>query len=377
MRLKSASFRSAFRAAPRALLVALGCTATGTLAILVHGVTGPGRTTDRFASYPFLDMWIRWDAGWYQAIATEGYYFSASEQSSAAFFPIYPLLIRGLVRLGADPFLAGSALTLCFGVLASVLVTLWAEERAGPTAARRASWLLLLWPFAFYLYGAVYADALFLFLVAGAFLFLERGQLGASTLLAALATATRPLALAVVVGLLIRQRERRRQAGQGWGAADFAPLLALLGLGAFMAYLGYQFGDPLAFARTQAGWNQLTGLGAVLKAGLFEKLSSPADLVLPLLHAALALFALALAVPMRRRLGLGYSAYVALGVGIPLLTSRDFIGLGRYALAAFPSFLVLALFWPERPRLLAGWVGASLALLFLMTYRFAIGRYVS
>ncbi|MHB8877451.1 MAG: mannosyltransferase family protein [Myxococcaceae bacterium] len=361
----------------RALAVAAGCCAVGTLSILALGVRGVGQTTDRFARLPFLDMWIRWDAGWYTGIATDGYYFSSAQQSSVAFFPAYPLLIGALTRLGVDPFVGGIALTLFFGVVAAWLFALWAKERTDEQAASLATWGLLLWPFAFYLYGAVYSDALFLCLIVGAFLLLERGQVLPATLLGVLATATRPIAPAIVLGLLVRQLELRRRRGERLRPIDFAPLLSGLGLAAYMAFLGWKFGDPLAFLHTQAGWGQATGLEALLKLPFLRSVTGGSVLVLPLLNGALAAGMLALAIPMRRMLGWGYSVYVVTALGMPFLTSRDFIGLGRYSLAAFPAFLVLALLVRERPFARRAWLAASAVLLAVMTSKFAMGRYVS
>ncbi len=363
--------------AARALAVAAGCCAVGTASLLVLGVRGLGRTSERFAGLPFLDMWVRWDAGWYQGIATDGYHFSASQQSSVAFFPVYPMLIRAATVLGADPFLAGIALTLVFGVAAAVLFADWARGRAGSEAARAATWGLLLWPFAFFLYGAVYSDALFLALIVGAFGCLERGKVRTATLLGALAAATRPVAPAVVVGLLVRKLELRRRAGEPIRLRDFTPALSAGGLLAYMALLTVRFGDPFAFLHTQAGWGQATGAEALLKLPFLRSVTDVSELGLPAVHLALLLLLLALAVPMRRMLGWGYTAYVGVALSIPLVTSRDFIGLGRYALAAFPSFLVLALLLRDRPKLWRAWLVVSAALLVVMTSKFAVGRYVS
>jgi hypothetical protein len=363
--------------AARALAVAAGCCAVGTASILALGVRGLGRTSERFAQLPFLDMWVRWDAGWYQGIATDGYYFSATQQSSVAFFPVYPMLIRAWTAVGADPFLAGIGLSFFAGLGAVCLFALWAKERAGEASASLATWLLLLWPFAFFIYGAVYSDAVFLALVVGAFLLLERGRVVPATLLGVLATATRPIAPAVVLGLAIRQLELRRRAGLPLRPLDFVPLLSGLGLLGYMTYLGFKFGDPFAFMHTQAGWGQATGVEALLKLPWLRSVTDASELALPALNLALALAFLALAFPMRRTLGWGYSAYVAAVLGIPLVTSRDFIGLGRYALAAFPCFLALALVAQERPLARKAWLVASAVLLAVMTSKFAMGRYVS
>lgn len=361
-------------AATRFVVVSLACEAIGTLAILWRGIRG--RTTDRFSGLPFVDMWIRWDAGWYQGIATDGYYFSATEQSSVAFFPTYPLLIRLLFRLGVDPFIAGIVITTISGLVAVVLFEVWVSGRGGDPG-ERATWHLLLWPFAYYLYGAVYSDALFLSLVIGAFLLLERGSLVGSTALGALATATRPVGVAVVLALVLRQRELRHLAHQRWRPVDLAPLLASAGLLTYVLFLWIRFGDPLAFATTQRGWHQLTGSASWLKLSLFRRGLTFDVLTLPMIHAALAVGFLLLAIPIRRQLGWGYAAYVVIVIGMPLLSSRDFIGLGRYCLAAFPCFWILARKLARPAWLRRTSLAVSGALLAIMTWRFAIGLYTA
>lgn len=355
------------------VLAALGCTAVGTAALLTVGVTGPGQTPNG-VRWPWLELWVRWDAGWYQGIADRGYEFSATAQSSVAYFPLYALSVKALAALGLDTFVAGIVATWLFGAAAFVVFFAWARQVAGDGIARRALVVLAVWPFAFFLYGAIYSDALFLLLVCGAFLALEKDRLALAIALGALATATRPLAPAVVLGLLARHLERRR--GQPFGIASLAPLLSGAGLAAYMGYLWWRFGDPVAFATTQVGWGQLSGPASFLKYGALSELQG-SQLVLPAFHAALAVGFLWLAWRTRRSLGWGYAVYAAAAVGIPLVTSRDFIGLGRYCLAAAPCFLELARLTSPRPRAWLVWTVASALLLAWMTMRFATGRYIS
>ncbi len=359
----------------RTLGAAVGVMLVGSLGLWKFGVTGPGRTSDLYAAWPFLDMWVRWDAGWYEQIAARGYTFSATEQSAAAYFPLYPLLIRAVMALGVPVFLAGMGITWVAGILAAVFFSRWVAQLR-PADASLATWLLLLWPFAFFLYGAVYSDAVFLMLATGAFLLLERGKVFPATLLGMLATATRPIGPAVVIGLMVRQLELARREGRPLTARDFVPALSGLGALAFMAFLGAKFADPFGFMTTQAGWGQLGGVGSWLK---YDALRSYKllDLFLPLFHALLAVAVLVLAWRARRTLGWGYTAYAAVAMGIPLITSRDFIGLGRYALAAFPALAQLAIELQPRPRLRLCWFLGSAAMLIWMTVRFANGRYVS
>lgn len=41
--------------------------------------------------FPNADNIIQWDAGWYQGIVKDGYWFSENAQSNVAFFPLFPL----------------------------------------------------------------------------------------------------------------------------------------------------------------------------------------------------------------------------------------------------------------------------------------------
>src|SRR4029079_17396274 len=45
------------------------------------------------------NMWWRWEAGCYVEIARDGYRYEPGVPSNAAFFPLYPLLIRAVHAL--------------------------------------------------------------------------------------------------------------------------------------------------------------------------------------------------------------------------------------------------------------------------------------
>ncbi len=362
----------------KAIIALLASSALGGIVIALHGITGTGATTREFP--PFINMWIRWDAGWYQGIAENGYSFSTTVQSAAAYFPLYPSVIHMFVRAGANPFIAGILLTAAFGLAAFCLFWLWAKQLSDPLTADLATQIFLVWPFAFYLYGAVYSDALFIALSLGAFLLLERRALVPAIVLGALATAARPVGPALVLGLLIRQIELRRKEGARPGLMDFAPLLCVLGMAGYMLFLYLKFGDPLAFMKAQGAWRQDPGWSSLLKLPLFHRVlqrRAYGDLFLPALHLFMAVGFLALAAPTRKLLGWGYAVYVVAVLGIPLVVSRDFIGLGRYCLAAFPCFLTLAMRLRETVRVRKVWMVVSVLLLAVMVSEFAIGHYIS
>jgi hypothetical protein len=366
-------------------LVALGALLTCTAAVMVAARSSPESYSPARDSWPtssLLPGWARFDAGWYASIATQGYHYTPGQQSPVAFFPAYPLVIHALGALGVDTFLAGVLLTVLCGLGAVVLFTRWASLLKGEEAARDAGLLLVLYPFAFYLYGAMYSDALFLLLVVSAFLLLERGQLVPAVLLAAVATAARPVAPALVFGLLVRRLEWKRQRGEQWNLWDALPVLAALGLVCYVLYLWRAFGEPFAFAKVQSapGWDQQPGLRTWLKVRWFQGFSSSmsvGDGLRLVGHAAFALGGLALVWPTVKRLGWGYGAYVAAMVGMPTLSSKDFMGMGRYLLASFPLFLTLALLLRERPRLRWGVLATSAGLLVALAAAYGAGAYVS
>ena len=370
-----------------------------------------------------LEGWVRFDAGWYRSIAEHGYYFRGDrEQSSVAFFPGYPLVMRAFHTVfGGDTAAWGVLITLLSGLTVALLFYRWCVPRLGEVPARYALAVLVLWPYAWYLFGAVYADALFIALVIGAFTLLERDHLVLATVLGALATATRPVGLAVVIGLLARELERQgvfsfprfdrvrvpqlTRTGptaipapapptdrDQWLRFDHTrlrvrsalPLLSIAGLVSYVVYLSAKFGEPFAFATAERapGWELRPGPHTWFKVEFFDRLihyphMGKAYTLGILFQALLAIGVLALVPRIGRKFGWGYAVYVATVLAIPLVGSKDFQGVGRYCLAAFPAFAVMGQFLAERRQLATGVLIVSAVGLGLFCSSFARGAYVS
>ncbi|HXN41708.1 MAG TPA: hypothetical protein VN918_07975, partial [Myxococcaceae bacterium] len=153
-------------------------------------------------------------------------------------------------------------------------------------------------------------------------------------------------------------------------------------IGLYMLHLWTRFVDPLAFLHVQSapGWDQPPGWYTWLKITWFHILFPK---VAPLVafrlvgHALVALGALALVPATRRHLGLGYAVYTALAVGLPTIASKDFMGLGRYVLAAFPLFLTLAILLRGKTWVVAGWLVLSGMLLAILVLAWGAGGYVA
>lgn len=341
-----------------------------------------------FPDNPWLDGLTRWDGGWYEAIARRGYWLEVGRRSPVAFFPVYPLLMRAGAHVVGHPLLAGIAISAVSGLVATLLLHRWAARRLAPEAATAAVVTLLVYPFALFLYGVVYSDALFLALALGSFTLLDRGHPWLAGLTGAVASATRPVGLAVLVGLVACVLERRGVFGRRRAAlrdrrlGDLAVLLAGLGFAAYCAYLWIQFGDPLAFKTVAGapGWEHEPGPATWFKVAFFRTLGQRrwgyAQSML-VVHAAATALAFALLPAVVRRFGLGYGVYAFVVLAIPATSSKDFFGMGRYVLAAFPCFAAAGAILAGRPRLAAALVVPSALALLLFASLFARWYYVS
>jgi len=150
---------------------------------------------------------------------------------------------------------------------------------------------------------------------------------------------------------------------------DFGVLLSVLGLVAYVAYLWDRFGEPLAFEKVSGapGWEQSPGVHTWFKLALGSRLLHPpyGTLDTGLFFQALITLGLLLLIPaVVRRFGWGYAAYALVIVLLPAISTKDFGGMGRYGLAAFPCLAVVGAWLERRPRIAPVYIGVSAALMF-------------
>lgn len=370
-----------------AVAAVLWAVAWASMAHLGQSATYPGERY--FPHQPWFAGWARWDAGWYKEIADHGYSLVPGRQSSVAFFPAYPVAIRALGVLVGGPLVAGILLTLGAGLAVATAFWAWCKERLSPAATWTALAVLLLYPYAYYLYGVVYADALFLAAGLGAFLLVEHDRPVLAGLAGAVATAARPMGVVLVAGLVLRTIERRGVLAPRPGRrldlgclrrSDAGILLALGGLVAFCVYLALRFDDPFAFATAEKYWGQGAGPRTWFKVEFFENFTNlddrPAWLAY-MAHPVVTVAALALVPRVFRRFGWAYGTYSLLAVGVAALATKDFFGIGRYVLSAFPCFAVAGELLADHPRVRTGALAAGGAALVVLTSFFARGSYLS
>ncbi|MGH8973344.1 MAG: mannosyltransferase family protein [Acidimicrobiia bacterium] len=329
-----------------------------------------------FPDYRFFEGWTRWDSDWYLHIAQLGYFYDGpGKQSAVAYFPGYPAAMRAVSWVVRDALVAGVVVTYTAGLAAAGLFWRWCRDALGVPAARLALALLLVHPFAYFLMGAVYSDALFLAAALAAFVALEHDHPWLAGLAGAVATATRPVGVALALALVLRTLERR--GFRGLRVRDAGVLLSVGGLAAYLAYQWWRFDDPLAFTRvyTAVGWSHQVDLETILKYRFFWLLRhgglwDAPNMVLAL-QGVLTVTMLALVPVVVRRLGWAYGLYALIVIMMPAAGSDEFLGMGRYTLAAFPCFAAGGALLAARPRLAAVWLTLSVVLLGVMSSSFA------
>jgi len=319
-----------------------------------------------------LSPLARWDAVWYLQIAASGYPNAGSPR--VAFFPLYPLLTRGLAEAGggtsAALLLAGYAVSL--GALLAALVLLFklAALELGRRVAAPTLLLICVFPASLFL-GAPYSESLFLLASVGAFYAARTGRWAWAGLAAAAASGTRSAGVLLLLPLALIYLQERR--GSRLRADVAWLLLAPAGLAAYAAYLGMAHGDALAFASVQDYWGRefagpLAGVWEGLVAAVegvrqiasgerfpvfFEQAAGDPFRVAGMnvmLLATLA-FALVATVGVLRRLPFAYGAYVAAALMLPLsypVEPQPLMSLPRFVAVLFPIFMWLALACEER-----------------------------
>jgi Mannosyltransferase (PIG-V) len=317
---------------------------------------------------PLLAPLARWDSVWYLRVAESGY----GSATRAAFFPLYPLLVRAVATpLGgsnAALLVAAFLVSLAAFVAALVLLHRLAELELGRRLARPTLLLLAVFPAALY-FGTPYSESLFLLLAVGAFYAARTGRWAWAGACAGLASGTRSagLLLLVPLALIWWSSRSRRPSDAAW------LMLAPVGIGAYAAWLGLVEGDALRFLDVQAAWSrELT----VPLAGAWDGLVAAAEGVRQLASGsrkpvyfeaaagdpfriaainvmlfATLVFAVVACVGVFRCLPRAYGAWVAASLALPLsfpVTPQPLMSLPRFVAVLFPIFMWLAVVCDER-----------------------------
>lgn len=296
-------------------------------------------------TYRRMSFFSDWDATHYLTIARSGYpQLETAGQGfngTAAFFPLMPLLTRGVHEVTRLSLRAsGIAVANLAALAACCVVWVLFREFVGQDRATIGVALMAFWPASFVL-SMVYGDGL-LVVFAGAFLLmLHRRRWWAAFAFGIVAGLARPsgVLLAFSGAWAAYEAWRQRRSWLPWvGAVGPA-----IGLAAFQGYQWVELGNPVAWYTAQRrGWHNGFDFGQTFWSHTFTALHQPTariDLVISLvagiIGAALVVWMIRIRLPATLTIYAGAVILLAVGSG--------FGGsIPRFCLDAFPIFLAPA-----------------------------------
>jgi Mannosyltransferase (PIG-V) len=341
----------------------------GYMAVLVIGYP-PGPAPPMQVDNELINLQARWDANWYLGIVTEGYHFVPNQpglQQSIAFFPAYPMLVRGVGRIlgGRLTSYISAGMMVSFAAFFGALVYLYALARdtLDEDQARFALWALATYPFALF-FGAIYVEPLMLLGMTATVYHFTHARFGRAAMWGVLVGLTKtngfllsiPLAILAVSGRAGRAGHAGED-GAHWNILRAISAAAMPGIGMLLysAYVWQVAGDPLEWLKAHGAWGReyqglvtLVGdrVNIIANAGVEAYVAS---LPLDVINALGVCFVLAAVWPVARKLGVAYAVLILVFI-LPPLAAGGLVSAGRFSSVLFPAFIWLAAAVPPRHR---------------------------
>jgi hypothetical protein len=299
-----------------------------------------------------------WDGAWYGAIAQHGYGTAyIATQHDIAFFPLFPMLAAGLLRIGVGWPLAGVLVNNAAFLGALVLLHRIARARWNLATSRWCVAFACACPLSLFA-SVAYHEGVYLFFSALALWFALRARRVASGVAGAAASATSAIGITLAGALVIDAIVHRRGARSIASAA-----VAFAGIGGFALFCYLRFGDPLAFVHAEHGW-RTGGVDLAAWLHIVQSLTSWDGLRANLMVIVLVPLAAVALVVQRRALGSLLALYGLVAIAL-ILVSGEPISADRYAFALVPVLLVYGRVLQRVP--VAG-VSALAFLVYLLAY---------
>lgn len=362
-----------------------------TLALIISSKFIPLGNIDKFLGggpinyylAPELFAWANFDGEHYLSIAIFGY--KSLEQ---AFFPVYPLLISIFAKPFSTTIVSSLINSTIVGLiishlsLLSALFVLFKLIRIdfSEKISLLTIILILIFPTSFY-FGAVYNEALFLLLSVLTFYNARKGRWFLAGIFGMLASATRVFGIFLLPALIIEAFIQKEKFSK-----SFWILLAPLGLLGYMFYQYLTVGDLLAFYNLQdlVGVQRQSGITLLPQVYFrYIKMLLTVDITSPLYQTLILEFItgiIFLILPVYgyfKKIRISYLIYVLMAFLISTVQG-SLTSVPRYVIVFFPSFMALAIFFSNLPKVLKiAIVIISILLLFIETSLFLRGYWIA
>jgi Gpi18-like mannosyltransferase len=327
-------------------------------------MTTPIANVHWYEKSPFWDGYVRMDSVWFDSVIREGYRFETEGpwkgiSRNAAFFPLYPYMVKALVKvrfpghgnLFSNTWAPGLIISNVSLILSLFYMLRIARESLDEEDARRSLVYLLAFPTSIF-FSMFYSEGLFLLTTSASFYHFLKGQharCGAWGFLAAMTRSPGLVLLpAFVLGHLWERRFRVSRSDLSLLWLGSIPC----GLAAAMGIFYWKLGDPFAFSKAHTTWgrsymapyrtlwNAITSIDWSLPLGNFGNTMWAMEVISSLMFLALPLFLL-------RGYHKALPIYSLLLILMPLSTG-SMLSMLRCEVVAFPAFFALAGFGRTR-----------------------------
>jgi Gpi18-like mannosyltransferase len=307
----------------------------------------------------------RWDSFWYTFISRHGYTFSEIKNSSIAFFPFYPMVIKVAKSIsGIRPDYISFILNIAFSFFAtSYLYRLAKMDYSEKTSLAIVLVFLFFPPTYFFLAG--YPDALFALLAILSLYFSRRKQWAKAGIAAGLLAITKPYGIFMLPVVVIEYLW-----SHDWDVKiffkkrDWLPLLLpLFSFGGFILFNYLKFGTPIAFLKAQQTWgrsldNPLLALFNEAKHYLFSGSILSGSNFPYIIYLASFIFSIIAFILCWKRVRKSYLLFSLLLLLSAFLTGT-LTSWGRYMLLGFPVLFGPAVYLSEKRRLFFAYLAIS------------------
>lgn len=230
----------------------------GVLIVFSRMIVLPGPFGHRGGLFSVL---VQWDGLWYLDIVRHGYAYSPVRQSSIAFFPVYPLLVKFVSYIYRDVAVAGVLTSnLCLLVAGLLLYRLVETEYNNARVSRLAVVFLMFSPAGVF-YSSAYPDSTYLVFGIGAFVAVQYQRWLLAGICGMFLSATRLSGVMILIPLLLLYLRASPSPICNLRTFRDARLWSItvvpLGLLAVMFFARVRFGDFLAPFHAASVWGPL------------------------------------------------------------------------------------------------------------------------
>ncbi|MFF5842895.1 hypothetical protein ACIP4T_07035 [Streptomyces massasporeus] len=307
------------------------------------------------------DVLASWDGWWYQQVAEHGYDpvlkpvpgatgMITLEGNSAAFFPLYPTLMRLVSECtGLGLYGAGMVVSVVASFAAALGIYAVTKRLGGHRAGLVAAGLWAVWPGSGTEWSG-YSESLYTALAAWACHAVMTRRWLTAGLLTFAAGLCRPTAVALVAALAFAAVMALRRREDGIRRPLAAVAIAPLGLFGYLAWVNYRMGDLNGYSKLQDGaWGHKFDWGVhsfnvltSIPVGHFDYLfAMPFEDVIGVCVVLMVPVLTVLLIRLRPPAVL--VVYTVLSYLMVMTTQQYFGNVSRYLLPLFPLFVPLAL----------------------------------